>query len=386
MMSHGEWVGFCEKPKSQGALLTRATGNFSPESPFSSPSERTKRNLPPDALSLPIIEYLSPDMDNESQKLNRLRLLYMAYKKKGFEIYAELDPEGRLEHCKLQTARNMIPDLVHKLPNDRRAHIYRKLDQAIEWRTECGEHYKNAPERTRQNHQMYIKFLREIQEQLSEWQQLEEEWRTAERETSVEDERADDVGPFLTPAQLDFLDFLEIVVAIAEKAAALWVDVAQHKLPSWVASTLSNILLREAENVVNIARLLDTDDRSTPWDASKSAPQLTQNWVDMMDEMSDAGAAWHKLVATVASFWHIVDPFLYGWLCNLSFMNSAPYFASMLLHASEGLQSSEVLDPTSVAQVPFAVLVGVYFCTLVVKDPQTDGTSGEVNRELPVPL
>ncbi|PCD21884.1 hypothetical protein AU210_015687 [Fusarium oxysporum f. sp. radicis-cucumerinum] len=327
-------------------------------------------------------------MDFASYKPDRLRLLYMAYKKLGSEIYAELDPEGRLEHCNLQRATNMIPDLVHKLPNDRQAHICNKLDQAIARRMECEKHYKYAPERKKQNHQTYISFLRKIQEQLSEWQQLEEEVQPAEETTkqekettSAEDERADNVGPFLTPAQLDFLDFLEIVVGIAEKAAALWVDVAHHKLPSWVASTLSNILLREAENVVNITRLLDIDGGSTPWDASKSTPQLTQKWVETMDGISDAGAAWHKLVATVASFWPTVDPFLYGWLSELPFL-TPPYFAYLLLHASKALQSSEMLNPTSVAQVPFAVLVGVYFCTLVVKDCQTDGTSGEVNREL----
>ncbi|KAG7408595.1 hypothetical protein Forpe1208_v012211 [Fusarium oxysporum f. sp. rapae] len=183
-------------------------------------------------------------MDFASYKPNRLRLLYMAYKKLGSEIYAELDPEGRLEHCNLQRATNMIPDLVHKLPNDRRAHICNKLDQAIARRLECEPHYKYAPERKKQDHQTYIRFLRKIQEHLSEWQQLEEEVQPAEETTkqekettSAEDERADNVGPFLTPAQLDFLDFLEIVVGIAEKAAALWVDVAHHKLPSWVAST-----------------------------------------------------------------------------------------------------------------------------------------------------
>lgn len=68
--------------------------------------------------------------------------------------------------------------------------------------------------------------------------------------------------------------------------------------------------MREAENVVNITRLLDIDGGSTPWDASKSTPQLTQKWVETMDGISDAGAAWHKLVATVASFWPTVDPFL----------------------------------------------------------------------------
>ncbi|KAG4269117.1 hypothetical protein FPRO04_12240 [Fusarium proliferatum] len=312
----------------------------------------------------------------------------MAYKKLGSEIYAELDPGGRLEHCNLQRATNLIPDLVHKLPNDRRAHIGNKLGEAIARRMECEKHYKDAPEWKKRNHQTYISFLRKIQEQLSESQQLEEEVQPAEEATkqeketsSAEDEWADNVGPFLTPAQLDFLDFLEIVVRIAQKAAALWVDVAHHKLPSWVASTLSNILLREAENMINITRLLDIGGESTPWDASKCTPQLTQKWAETMDRTSDAGAAWHKLVATVPSFWPIVDPFLHGWISELPFL-IPPYFVRMLLHASKALQSSEMLNPTSVAQVPLIVLVGVYFCALVAKDCQTHGTSGEVNREL----
>jgi hypothetical protein len=174
--------------------------------------------------------------------------IYKEYKEVGGQIYAELDPEGLLENSSLKTARSIIPDLVRKVPEGRRGAICKKLDEAVNGRRKCAEYFESAAKWIRKNHETYIEFLMEIREQLGHEQQPEENTVLIEAATNllkevaiVEDKEADhgteDTASSLTPAQVDFLNLLEIVMALTEKAASLWADVAQHKLPSSVAFT-----------------------------------------------------------------------------------------------------------------------------------------------------
>jgi hypothetical protein len=81
---------------------------------------------------------------------------------------------------------------------------------------------------------------------------------------------------------------------------------------------VSNIQLREAENMIQVEKLLAEESGqskeswkpSTPWAPNLSEPQLRQDWVDGLNEVSDAGDAWHKLVATAPLFSPIIRTLL----------------------------------------------------------------------------
>ncbi|KAI1358914.1 hypothetical protein F5Y08DRAFT_345212 [Xylaria arbuscula] len=166
--------------------------------------------------------------------------MYKEYKTIGIKIYQQLDPEGKLERRGLPRARKIVPYLVNQLPKQQHA---------------------------------------------------------AQDDEEPDDDTGNDEGA-LTLTQADFFAFLEVLMALTKKAAAHWKEVAQNKLSIEVATILSSILLREAKNLIDIARLLDesrTGERASkvpmPWAATTSRdkgnipmPQLTQDWVDALNK------------------------------------------------------------------------------------------------------
>ena len=99
---------------------------------------------------------------------------------------------------------------------------------------------------------------------------------------------------------------------------------------------MSGILLREADNLVDVTRLLNEESRTrelksgkrepeskapVPWAAATtistlmgqmSKPQLTQDWVDALGEAGDAGDArttWHKLTKCLPLLEHFLSRF-----------------------------------------------------------------------------
>ena len=89
---------------------------------------------------------------------------------------------------------------------------------------------------------------------------------------------------------------------------------------------MSGILLREADSLVDLTRLLSEESGTreqksgkrepeskapVPWAAAttistpfgqKSKPQLTQGWVDALDEAGDARTTWRKLTECLPFF------------------------------------------------------------------------------------
>ncbi|KAG4428851.1 hypothetical protein IFR05_015667 [Cadophora sp. M221] len=236
------------------------------------------------------------------------RLLYMSYKRVGNEIYEEIDPQGRLRYVKRHEAKKIVLSLIRELPEERHNAVDKKLSKAIELRKECARYHLDKPSRSRKFHNLYISFLMYIKIQLGlykneqealvtvkerdpavdemEEQPLEEEAQPSDEEVhqanearSEEDEKPDDNeepddedDEDLTNEQIDFLAFLETLMALVEKAAVLWKEVAEGKLPNWVAVNLSGILLREADSLVDVTRLLDEEKQASgatsPWAAA----------------------------------------------------------------------------------------------------------------------
>lgn len=78
---------------------------------------------------------------------------------------------------------------------------------------------------------------------------------------------------------------------------------------------MSGIILREAENLVDVTRLLDEESRKestkkgtkksrkeepkleapVPWVAATTKPQLTQDWVDALNKAGNTGTLWREL-------------------------------------------------------------------------------------------
>lgn len=197
-----------------------------------------------------------------------LRKLYSTYKELGKVIYAELDPNRRLEGVGLRKARKIVPDLIRDLSHTRLKRLSDLIDQAIYSRRECQKYFLFAPSQKIRGHQAYIDFLEEIKEKLGmsrkdqealkdteheapqievdkkqceevgghQTEGLAQQAREAERRANVDDDD-DDGDDALTLDQADFLAFLENLLAFAEEAAAIWTEVAQNKLPIYVAST-----------------------------------------------------------------------------------------------------------------------------------------------------
>lgn len=197
-------------------------------------------------------------------------VLHIEYKKAGAALFANLDPEGQLNHTRHDYAA-VARRLVRELPIEERDAVYDLATKAIELRTTCSKYYKFAPILSQEGHEKYIKFLNGIKEQLRAYKNdqkaviaikehdlvekagrqmvvdVKEQWLEEEqqsqgaqqaKEASMQDGReVGDDDSSLTLAQTDFLSFLDFLMALTRNAAALWKEVVQDKLPIWVAST-----------------------------------------------------------------------------------------------------------------------------------------------------
>ncbi|KAF6784883.1 hypothetical protein CSOJ01_15681 [Colletotrichum sojae] len=195
----------------------------------------------------------------------------------------------------------------------------------------------------------------------------------------------------MTLDQIDFLSFLEALMALVEKAAKLWKP--DEKLPIGVAAS--------SEQLISLASLLDEEERekretqrgSTPWatttsrDGEKSYPKLAKGWVDALERAEDRGEAWRKLAALPVNFanylnllYFLPDPRSHQRLANpayrepLSDAFPRQLRASHMPHAfallSRGLDAFQNYrgepDQISPADLPLVTIIGLYFFSLVL--------------------
>ena len=195
------------------------------------------------------------------------RFLYIEYKREEKEMYGVLDPQGRLRCVKRHKAKKIVPSLIRELPEERYDAVDKKLTKAIELRKECAGYHLDKPNLSRRFHNMYISFLSyikillgmyknkqealvavkehdpavdEMEEQPvideTEKQPIVDEKEQQPLEEEAQPSDHDDDEEDLTNEQIDFLAFLETLMPLVEKAAALWTEVAQGQLPNWVAA------------------------------------------------------------------------------------------------------------------------------------------------------
>jgi hypothetical protein len=171
------------------------------------------------------------------QQPDQRESLYCKYKQLGIQIFMVLDPKGLLRGIKLPLATEIAKNLVRNLDENHRDTVSAQVMEAITLRKVWAQRYTWAPRHKQAGHQMYIGFLTSIHQQLSALKDnqaavLHFTEQQAEEQETVEDDETD-----LTPDQADFLAFLEYLMTLARKAARLFEDVAQGKLPIWTAST-----------------------------------------------------------------------------------------------------------------------------------------------------
>ncbi|KAL2272403.1 hypothetical protein FJTKL_06742 [Diaporthe vaccinii] len=233
------------------------------------------------------------------------------------------------------------------------------------------------------------------EEEVQPWEEAAKEARSEDDKKADDNKEPDDVDEeeYMTLEQIDFLSFLENLLPLV---AALWTEVAQGQLPNWIATNLSGILLREADSLVEMTRLLDEESGKrkqwperasrapSPWATATiskdsgglSKAQLTQDWVNAMDQTSEEGegAPWFELTKDL-SLGRVVEKFI---LPGMEVAPSTfktqdrPYIATMLLgedlavcKALVGVEDSPLPLP---ARIPFVAIVGVYFCSLIPDD------------------
>ncbi|KAF4461402.1 hypothetical protein FALBO_11804 [Fusarium albosuccineum] len=284
--------------------------------------------------------------------------IFTKYKELGTQIYNLLDPDRTLEHAQFRQANKVARELVDRLPADKRITVSSKLDEAIKLRKKWGERFTRAPLWKQNNHTKYIRFLEGILQQLRSCQDgttaAVADARESEREA---DETTDDDEPGLTPAQVDFLTFLDTIVAMTKRAVMLWEEVAQGTLPIWTASICPG-----------------------PWAAnlsrSSSSPQLAKDWANALDKVRGEKTAWCELATIVPLIMpyvvSLLTPFATAPSDLIHWEGDWPYALTMIRSGSEALRKHDHL--TSAAQVPLATLIGVYFFVLVTSKYQ-DGTS-----------
>lgn len=84
---------------------------------------------------------------------------------------------------------------------------------------------------------------------------------------------------------------------------------------------VTDILLREAESLIHVTRLLNEEEELSsellrPWTASTSnkdgvsQPQLAQDWVDALDKANDAGSLWRELATLLPGLPYCAMSFL----------------------------------------------------------------------------
>lgn len=187
------------------------------------------------------------------------RLVYMKYKDLGNDIFAELDPDGRLDPLTRREAKEIVLHLVRELPEERHDLVKKKLTKAIELRKECATYHLDKPKRSQKFHNMYISFLAYIKIQLDLYKrdreasvtenecdpavdEIEQQPQARSEGDDEPDENEepndddDDDEEDLTLEQIDFLAFLRTLMALVEKAAALWTTAVQGELDIWVAA------------------------------------------------------------------------------------------------------------------------------------------------------
>jgi hypothetical protein len=211
-----------------------------------------------------------------SEYFKRLKVLYRKYKRKGKEIYALLDPLGLLAKVTAREAVVIARDLVDALLKENRDTLSTLIEVAIELRKQCLPYFKGSSKR---GHKTYIWFLKKVQQYLAivcgndvketgvdieehepvvdleeelqpvanvkeEMQpvvDVEQELQRTDQQPSEEAERSDGEesghADDLTLEQLDFLSFLEVLMAMIQKAAAFWKQAADKELPASVAAS-----------------------------------------------------------------------------------------------------------------------------------------------------
>jgi hypothetical protein len=79
---------------------------------------------------------------------------------------------------------------------------------------------------------------------------------------------------------------------------------------------VGNIILRKAESLIHVTRLLNDEENprriwaatARGWDEGSSAPQLAQDWVDALDKASDRRPTiWGELATLLPEIRHCVD-------------------------------------------------------------------------------
>jgi hypothetical protein len=171
------------------------------------------------------------------QQLDQPESVYCKYKRLGIQIFIVLDPGGLLRGAKLPLAKEIAKNLVRNLDENHRDTVSAQVIEAITLRKEWAQRYKWAPRHKQVGHQMYIGFLTSIYQQLSVLKDNQATVLHVTEQQAEEQETAEDDEIELTPDQADFLAFLECLMTMARKAASLFEEVAQGKLPIWTAST-----------------------------------------------------------------------------------------------------------------------------------------------------
>lgn len=185
----------------------------------------------------------------------KLRVLHSLYKKKGKAIYALLDPFEKLANVEVDDAVVIAQGLVDALLKEQRDALFPLIEDAIKLRTQCLPYFQGS---SRMGHKTYIWFLKKVQQHLGivhgkdaeetgadieEHEpvvDVEQDLQGTDQEQSEEADRRDDEeaghAEGMTLEQIDFLSFLDILVALVQKAAAFWKQAADNELPVGVAA------------------------------------------------------------------------------------------------------------------------------------------------------
>ncbi|KAG4269039.1 hypothetical protein FPRO04_12316 [Fusarium proliferatum] len=276
------------------------------------------------------------------------------------------------------------------------------IEEAIQLRKQCLPYFQG---RSKRGHKTYIWFLEKVQQHLgmvyrSDGKEtdidieehkpvvnLGEELQGTDQEQSEEAERTsdDEAGhsDSMTLDQIDFISFLEVLMALVQKAAAFWKQAADKDLTVGAAASLSTIFLCEADQFISLTSLLDEEGQENkktqkgprPWvtadsDGKKmSYPMLAKDYVDALDQAKDAGEARCNLAALPPKYiyymnliWPSMDV-----VPDLIRSVHVPYVFAMLFRGQSAfkLRCKGSLDLVSLADLPLTTIIGLYFCSLV---------------------
>jgi hypothetical protein len=268
---------------------------------------------------------------------------YTKYKRLGDEIHKLLDPEKELQRRvkfkkEGQQGRvkfnNAIAQLVDRLSATQQDRLSSLLQEAISLRNAWSTRFSYAPSWKQDNHAMYIEYFEGILNVCTRNKLV----TVDAEEPHQEDKEVGDDESDLGPAQVDFLAFLDDLMAMARTAADLWDEVALGDLPIWTASIrecishlllvytivysaltaavflVSGVILRQVDHLIHESELL-SGLGSSPWVTTKfghqSSPQLTQEWVSALDKACGKGTMWREMSALVPQIMDCIDSMLY---------------------------------------------------------------------------